>query len=66
MATTKIDPCPWHKDETASDDNVRLVSISARHWVTTTCGANGPRAKTRARAVKEWNRVARAAKKGGA
>jgi hypothetical protein len=66
MAKTKIAPCPWHPGETAADDNVRLVSISERHWVTTMCGANGPRAKTRAQAIKEWNRVALAALKAGA
>jgi hypothetical protein len=65
MATTKIAPCPWHPDETAADDNVRLMSVSSAHWVSTMCGVQGPIAKTRARAVKEWNRVARAAKKGG-
>jgi hypothetical protein len=68
---TKIEKCPYREKHPGwcgivrdPNDSVRVVRVECQ-W----CGARGPSSLSRADAIREWNRVARAArseKKGGA
>jgi hypothetical protein len=66
----KIEPCPyrivdhrgWVRVVRVPEDSVRVVCVECG-W----CGARGPNALERGTAIREWNRVAKAARrKGGA